>query len=76
MVGNSSCRGCRYCNPSEGQVAIPHNSSQSLVKPKTLRLMMGVKVSSNGDCVKFIHGKKQLLTIDVGQLGNQVFGFG
>ncbi len=37
---------------------------------------MGVKVSSNGDCVKFIHGKKQLLTIDVGQLGNQVFGFG
>jgi hypothetical protein len=46
------------------------------VKPKTLRLMVGVKVYFDGDYVEFIHGKKHLLILDVGKLGNQVFGFG
>jgi hypothetical protein len=38
-------------------VVVLHNSPQSLVKPKTLRLMMGVRVYFDGDYVEFIHGK-------------------
>jgi len=40
-----------------GQVIVLRNSLQSLVKPKTLRLMLDIRVYFDGDYVEFIHGK-------------------